>query len=133
MAWHLHLDVPNRVLHLTMTGRVGADDIQACAIEGISLLRQHGTSNLLADVTGVTQADLSSTTIFDLPGQFQSLGLDRPLREAIVMTPDSPIRDAVRFYETVLVNRGHAVRVFHGHGEALAWLAQEHGTRAARR
>lgn len=127
MPWHFDFDTHRGVLAATLHGRIGPEDAQLCTIEAITLLRRNGSDKLLSDLTDVAQMDLSTTWLFELPSQYRSWGLDRPLRHAIVMPADAPVRDVVQFYETVARNRGHAVRVFSGRGEALAWLLQSSG------
>jgi hypothetical protein len=85
---------------------------------------EHGALLFLGDCTGMPGAS-SAFDVYRLGALFDEMGVDRRIREALVITPDPDIVDTDEFFVTVTSNRGIVVRVFETVEAAREWLLEE--------
>lgn len=122
MPWRVEMEAQHRVLRVAYEGEVSAAEVRACVARVIELMGAENTSYVLMELDGAKRIDLATVDIVNLPALYQALGLRGSFRQAIVVSQHSPAFDQAAFYETVCVNRGHAVRIFPERDGALAWL-----------
>jgi hypothetical protein len=123
MAWTLEFDAQRGVICLAFAGTVSAEEVRDSSKAVIAEIAARRTRRILTDFTGVTLLAVSTTEVYKLPDAYRTLGLAGPFREAVVTSADPAVRDTVRFYETVCLNRGSTVRTFDDRAQALDWLA----------
>jgi hypothetical protein len=122
MPWRVDMEPQRRIIRVAYEGSVTSAEIRACVERVIELMGSEQTSRVLMELDGAAQIDLSTVDIVNLPAVYRSLGLLGTFRQAIVVSPQAPSFDQAAFYETVCVNRGHAVRIFADRERALDWL-----------
>ncbi len=122
MAWRVELEPQRRIIHVAYAGQVSQAEIRACVTRVIELMRSEHASHVLMDLGEAGEIEATTVDIVNLPAMYQALGLPGPFRQAIVVSSGAPSFDQAAFYETVCVNRGHAVKLFADLERALAWL-----------
>jgi hypothetical protein len=125
VPWQAAFDSARGVVDMSYEGHATAREIRECVERVIELMQAGRSSRVLMDLTDTTRVDLNTMDIVDLPALYEELGLRGPFRQAIVAPPGCPVFDAAAFYETVCVNRGHAVKLFPNRDSALEWLAEK--------
>lgn len=102
-------------------GRLPPEDYLASAREFFRLMHEHGTHLCLIDVT-MLDNQASTTDLYSLPGFYESIGIPKNVRAAVLVSDQTPKVEDMTFFETVCRNHGYRVRLFTARDEALAWL-----------
>lgn len=112
------------IIETTFAGDLTAADVGAAAVAALEAARAHGTHLHLADCTPlIGRGDVFS--VYDMVEGFDALGVDRRLREAVIVQPGTAAEGDLSFYETVARNRGYNVRLFVDRSQAMAWLREQ--------
>src|SRR5688500_7912485 len=110
MAWRVAFDAQRKLIDVAYAGEVSQEEIHACVARVIELMRREHSSRVLMALDEAKRIEATTVDIVNLPALYQALGLPGPFRQAIVVASQSPAFDQAAFYETVCVNRGHAVK-----------------------
>lgn len=121
MPFSARLNADPVYVELTYAGNVTPADLLGALDEAGRLAREGQTIRFLADLTAMAVAH-SITDLYDLIGLFESRGIPRDIREALVAPTLAATPDEVLFWETACINRGYRVRAFRDRATALAWL-----------
>ena len=130
MPWRAELEPQGAIVCVAYEGDVGAEEVRACVERVIELMLAGQTSLVLMELDAARRIEATTMEIVNLPELYRSLGLRHAFRQAIVVSSRSPVFDQAAFYETVCVNRGHAVKIFPARAPALEWLAAPAAPRA---
>ena len=104
------------VIEVESYGVVTKNDIQESIRTILQIAQDKGINWLLVDTT--RQETMPSTTgIYDIFSTFP-----RSLKLALLVQPSQTTAEDIRFVETVGVNRGFSMQIFHSREEALKWL-----------
>jgi hypothetical protein len=95
----------------------------------LALAAEKGALLFLGDVSALPNS-ASAIDVYELATMLDRLGVDRRMREALVVGPDPADAGSFDFYVTATSNRGLQVRLFGAIEEAKEWLRDE-GTRLA--
>ena len=123
MPWKITFDEQTRVVETTYTGAIGPAELGEVALATIAAGRAHAAKLYLGDCLTLKHA-VTLFNIYDLINFYDSLSLERDMREAILLPLAPAAGDALKFYETTAKNRGYNVRVFNNRAEALVWLLE---------
>jgi hypothetical protein len=66
----------------------------------------------------------SLVDLYQLPDSYPVMNMPLNVKIALLVTPDHKDKDAIRFYETICVNRGWKVLASSDKDAALRWLAE---------
>lgn len=125
MAWKAAFLEAQRIVELTYTGLITAQDMQSSTSHCIALGKQHQSSLFLVDPHDA-QFSASFVELYNLPNrQYELEEANRSARLAVVQPSSPRMREAVRFYESVCRNRGWTVLVLPTRDEAVAWLLDD--------
>lgn len=103
-------------------GRLRPAEVREAAMASIALGKEHGILRYLGDCRLLPVETGAVLDIYELVELFESMGLDRRMREALVIAGPARPREDLDFYETVAKNRGFNVRIFDDMEAARAWL-----------
>lgn len=123
MPWTISLLESPPIVLTVYSGSLSRSDLHAAAKANIELAREHGVLRFLGDCLGLAADTNTIIDIYELVELYESLGLDRRMREALVLPGDAHVIESLSFYETAAHNRGFNVRLFNDLDAARAWLA----------
>ena len=121
MPWQTRLLEPERIVESTFSGLLSPAELVAGFTASVALGKQSDILLFLADCTAL-EGGHSLLDVFSLLNMFESVGLDRRVKEAVLLGKSTPAADRLEFYETACRNRGYTVRLFSDRDEAVAWL-----------
>jgi len=121
MPFHGSYDESQGVLVFRFEGVAAAEDVEPFIQEAVRLAGEHQCRRILSDFRGAKLA-LSTSEIFRLTERFQASGIDETWKRAILVDTQT---SNYGFQERVARERGHQVRVFTDHDDALNWLNWE--------
>ena len=122
MPWNVAHLPEHRVVRVVFSGLLTGENIMAAIREWAQVAQQHGTKKCLADCSDL-EGGHSVIDLFQLVQMLETAGVDRSVREAIVMPLRQDKARDVAFWETSCRNRGYSVRLFANTDSALEWLA----------
>lgn len=114
----------NRTVAIVATGAITADELGCQSPRTLELLRQHDARRMLVDYRDA-QLDVSTMDVYGLPDRYDTLGLSRKVRIAVVLPRGLENTELFDFYEDVTHNRGFMTRLFRSPEEAQRWLEAE--------
>jgi hypothetical protein len=109
---------------IVATGAITADELGCQSPRTIELLHQHDALRMLVDYRDA-QIEVSTMDVYALPDRYDTLGLSRKVRIAVVLPRDLENSELFDFYEDVTHNRGFMTRLFRSPDEAQRWLEVE--------
>ncbi len=121
MPWQTRLLEPERIVESTFSGLLSPAELTAGFTGSVALGKQGDTLLFLADCTAL-EGGHSLLDVFSLLNMFESMGLNRRVKEAVLLGESTPAADRLEFYETACRNRGYMVRLFSDRDQAIAWL-----------
>jgi hypothetical protein len=113
------IDPVARVVTLTVSGRLGDEDLLGLADQLAGAPQLDPDFSLLIDLRHANGQDVTSDGVYRLVEQ--SLVLSEASRRAVVVPTDLGFGMS-RMYETLRKNRGGAPRPFRDYDEALRWV-----------
>ena len=120
MEWDLSYQPFEKIIYIKTRGRLEINAATQMRNEGVAQIKQHDCKRIQLDHTLLDDSALSTMEIFDLPKIYDSLGISRAVKMALVVTPI--MKTKLRFYETVCRNNGYSVMLFTDRESALQWL-----------
>ncbi|MBI3396804.1 MAG: hypothetical protein HY042_13280 [Spirochaetia bacterium] len=121
MPYNVSHNVTLNIIEITLWGEISVDHVTGMVKAYQELSTEHGTERVLSDHSGVT-ATASRGEFFEVHKAYDSAGLGRRLKVSLVMPASSEIRETLKFYETVMTNRGYKYQAFAEREQALSWL-----------
>ncbi|NTW57248.1 MAG: DUF4180 domain-containing protein [Chlorobiaceae bacterium] len=119
MAIHYTTKIEEDVLHVLASGfDLSPSDVEEYASRLLKICLDNGIQRVLCDESAVT-TELSALDTYEI-GLFISKFVPTSLRIAIVFRPETSFD--VRFFESIVVNRGQQIRVFTDAFSARTWL-----------
>lgn len=121
MPWKLEVSGSPAIIEVIYEGAVGPAELEAAfasaLAEGVNRQVPLFLANLVALTGGHSIIDL-----MDIVTRIEAEVIDRRFREAVLVSPGTPLGKNAEFYETACRNRGFNARVFNDRDEAIAWL-----------
>ena len=121
MPWRLRLADDPSVIELTCSGQVRPEELYSALVAATAAAKKGRTRLFLADCSGM-EGGHSIMDLYGLISLYESSGVDRSMREAIILPPLEAPTKVVEFYKETCRNQGFDVRLFHARSEALEWL-----------
>jgi hypothetical protein len=121
MPWDLNLDHDRKIVRITYAGLVTPAELKDSLIATVSVSKKNGILHYLTDCSGMVGGH-SATDLYFLISLFESVGIDREAKEALILPHLQSTVKEVEFYETACINRGYSVKIFRNAEEALVWL-----------
>ena len=122
MPWDVQHNQKYGFIETTFNGHVTASELREAVTQHITLQKETGVTNVLADGSAVTNGP-SLMAVIDLPRIFfAKLGMKRQTKMAIILPAAEKPRKLARFFETTSLNRGWFMKVFENRQSAVAWL-----------
>jgi|WetSurMetagenome_2_1015567.scaffolds.fasta_scaffold264372_1 hypothetical protein len=119
MAIHYTTKIEGDILYVQAFGfDQSPADVEAYASRLLKICLENGIQRVLCDESAVTTS-LSSLDTYEI-GLFISGFVPTSLRIAIVFDPNTSFD--IRFFESMLINRGQQIRIFTDAGAAGDWL-----------
>lgn len=112
-----------RFVEATFEGPIAPTELMEAVLECLAAARRIGTPNFFADCTALLPGQ-SAFDIYHLVQGYEALGVERTMREAVLVPAGTATEQDLAFYETVASNRGYCVRVFVDRDQALGWLLE---------
>ncbi len=124
MPYDIKFNNDQKIIELTYAGLVTPPELVEALEETAILSRSSGVTRFLADCTTMVGGH-SVFDLYALISLYESIGVPRGMKEAILLPSlESPIED-VKFYEIACFNKGYNVRVFKNIRDALSWLTMD--------
>lgn len=123
MPWDIQLDPGQTMMIIQYKGQVSPDELDACLMAAKAMAVRTGVMKIMADCLGLTGGH-GIMDLFELISRFDSMGIPRTIKEAVLLPNIPSMQKDVSFYETACLNRGYNVRVFHDRADAVRWLSE---------
>jgi hypothetical protein len=107
------------IIEVRSFGEVSADDWQKSVDVVMELVRYRGLTKILVDSLDLVSLP-KTWTLYEFGNLLASINFPPSVR--IAATIQGPLRDDLKFVETVATNRGRQLKVFGSIDEAIAWL-----------
>jgi len=121
MPWDVNYLEAEYLVIIQNSGELTNEDFIAETTEAWRVMRQHHTYACMVDNRNYHHP-FSLIDLYELPIFFDKIGVDRRVRVALLFNQGSPLKDDVRFFETVCINQGYNFKVFYEESEAKSWL-----------
>jgi hypothetical protein len=124
MTWRIELDEKQGIIHCVYAGTVTVEDYKKGALKTIALAKKHDTHRILIDDSALAST-VSTMDIYEMPGLYEVADANRRSKWALILPPEGPIREDVKFYVTRCLNKGWFVKTFDDRQTAIDWLLSE--------
>ena len=121
MPYDVAFNEAHSIVEICYSGAVTAEELLCAYFDAVSLAKSVNSKRFLADCTAL-RGGHSLTDLYLLIDQFEASGLERDVKEAILIPSLQASVADVEFYETACRNRGYNISLFRDLGAALAWL-----------
>ncbi|MDY6970359.1 MAG: hypothetical protein SVR08_17135 [Spirochaetota bacterium] len=121
MPWEVKYIEAENIVVILNSGELGYEDFVAEAKEGWRVMRQYQSFSCIVDDRNYSYP-VKVTDLYSLPELYDSIGVDRKVKVALLFNPGNPVIGDFEFFETVCQNRGYNFRVFYDESEAKSWL-----------
>jgi len=111
----------DRLIIIQYSGTATWEDFQAATEKADQYIKSRDCRSVLVDMRD-TEPAVSLGRIFDMAKVYDSIGVPRNVKIAMVGPKTAPGYDDFQFYETVCRNRGFEVEVFDEMNSAKEWL-----------
>jgi hypothetical protein len=111
-----------RIVRIEASGSVSTEEALAQAVESITLIKQQEAVGALVDYSKAI-LEMPLDEIDKLPDLFDTMGLPRGTKIAIVLPADPVNMHKYTFFDDVATNRGYQVKLYWEPSQAMAWLA----------
>lgn len=123
MAWTSEFIIDERVVEVIFGQDFQFNELPDLVKDMVVKLNENHSLWVLADCSALEKTS-SLFKIYDFPKLYVTQGLDRRIKEAVILPVAAKTREALKFYETVCRNLGLHVKAFDDRPAALAWLHQ---------
>lgn len=120
MAWRHSFCAETQILFVTVTGLVDRSIWECQLRASLQEANSHFCYRFLVDYRQA-ELRLHLVDLFDRPTSYQKAGMPHAARIAILYPPTE--KDS-EFIETVMENRGYAVKIFESEEKAIGWLSR---------
>lgn len=121
MAWTSEFLVEERVVEIIFGQDFQFNELTDLVKDVMVKLNENHSLWVLADCTALEKTS-SLFKIYDFPKLYLTQGLDRRIKEAVILPLADKPREILKFYENVCRNLGLHVKAFDDRAAALAWL-----------
>jgi hypothetical protein len=108
-----------RIIEVRSFGYVSAEDWEQSVDTVMELVRDRGMTKVLVDSLDLVSMP-RTWTLYEFGNLLAATKFPASVRIAAVI--DGPLRENLKFIETVAINRGRQIKIFAAIDEALDWL-----------
>lgn len=119
LSWKIKHNSITGITQITTNGEFDVQLINKMMKAIIASVDKNKSNGLIIDHSNAI-INISIVETFERPKHFDNMGIPRNAKIALIITDDQ--REAFKFFETVLVNRGFQIKAFHKIDEAENWL-----------
>lgn len=112
------------VIETTLLTGITARELRESIDQAYQISVASGIQRFLVDASGASSR-ISLATYYELPKLYQSLGISRSSRIAVISAKTQRGKERARFFENVCRNRGWQAKMFYHRPEALEWLVED--------
>ena len=123
MPWTLEFSDEDKTVKVVYEGTLAADELRAATHEILAAMLERKTTRALLDCYAA-HMDVPVINVYQLPDLYESRGITRHTRAAVVLPKDKYRLDIYEFYEDVCRNRGYNVKLFEDRAAAWEWLRE---------
>lgn len=123
MPWHVTYVESEKTVLITNSGDLTYEDFVSEAEEAVALMQQHQTSLCLVDDRDYNHP-AKIADLYRIVDVYESFGVSKTERVALLFSPENPFMDDFKFFETVCRNRGFNFKIFFDEIEAKNWLKE---------
>jgi hypothetical protein len=104
-------------------GPCGVEDYLTGTRTTLELFARHANARCLVDLR-LLDNTARLTDLYQLPDSYPAMNMPTDVKIALLAVPNHKDQDAIRFYETICVNRGWRVMTTFDREEGLHWLGE---------
>ena len=123
MPWRITVSGSPAIIEVIYDGVVAPSELVEAFTAALAAGQEHKSLLFLADISEL-KGGHSIVDLLDIVTRVDALGIDRRVREAVVVADSTVAGPDAQFYETACRNRGINARLFTDREEALVWLRQ---------
>lgn len=124
MPFHITYNEADEIVECVYEMPFSRVDFESAVVQNLEVAAQHDTLMFLGDCTAMPAA-ASMFDVYALVEVFDSMNLDRRMREALIIPPDPAVGPTYDFLVTATSNRGIKVAVFTDEDRAREWLREQ--------
>jgi hypothetical protein len=113
----------DKILEVVYQGEMAGPELRVSTHDILTALAERKADRVLLDCSEA-HFDVPALSVYQLPDVYESRGLSRQARAAVLMPRDGYRKDLFEFYEDVCTNRGYFVKLFTDVPAARAWLKE---------
>lgn len=121
MPYEVKLNADDQIIDLTYSGIVTPSELKTAFDEALLISLQNGIQTFFADCTTMVGGH-SVIDLYFLISLYESCGLPRGSKEALLLPSLKSSAEEVKFYETACLNQGYNIKIFTDSNEAFTWL-----------
>jgi hypothetical protein len=123
MPWTLEFTDEGKTVKVAYRGAFSPDELRAATHEILAAMLERKTTRALLDCYEA-HMDVPVINVYQLPDLYESRGITRHTRAAVILPKDKYRLDIYEFYEDVCRNRGYNVKLFEDRETAWDWLQE---------
>ena len=120
MEWNLVIHDEGRYIEVVTSGIVDSDGTIDMAKAIAQTMKSHRLTKALIDHRNVTSVIGNTSATYNRPKIFRFIGLTLGIKIAEIIRPEN--EGYFKFFESVCINQGYRISVFHDKDKALTWL-----------
>jgi len=125
MPWSVEYIGDLQIVELTISGRVGGDELKEAAAARIALGQERSTDKYIINVRDIDAAQSATAEVYEIPTKmYAEKNLSRASQIAVIAPLSNESMWITGFYEDICVNRGWRVHTFLDRDRAIDWLQE---------
>jgi len=109
------------IVEIVAVGELTIEDYIKLIEDAVDMLLQKNTRLLYLDTSDLS-ASIKATEILSIPDLWESIGVSRANKLAVLIPKDESLHEDIKFFENVSRNRGWQVKLFDKKNDAFEWL-----------
>lgn len=125
MAFTISYDERLKIIRVVITGDYALPDAKQVLTATAAAVKEYACPRVVVDMRNTNRL-LSVNEMFSAPAHYSDafLQTETPVSSVMRAIVVAEMTQDTQFFENVMVNRGHGVRLFTDYAEAVAWLTQ---------
>jgi len=122
MGWKVSFISEHNIVETAFFGTMKKSELDDAIKATLEECASRKVLKILADCSGL-QGGHSLFDLYEKINVLNEMGLDKNIREALIMPEEQLQQDKIEFWELALGNKGFTVRAFYSRKDAIDWLA----------
>jgi len=124
MSWSLVTTPELPFIEVVYSGNITPDELAAALAATAKAAKDSARYLFLANCQQLARGHSVTDLYYTMMEMDRLIGAGVRFREAVLLPAGKDSDDLVKFWETICVNRGFSVQLFHDRLQAVAWLTQ---------